>query len=195
MGSMPSSSAAMFICALGDEERLRRAEAAHGAGRRLVGVDVVAPVAVGGVAVEHGAEVADEERGGGPHGVVGAAVEVDLQVLGHQRAVLRVKPTRERSVMGWRRRPAASSSSRVRVNFTGRPVRRARKAAQTSHERSSILPPKPPPTAGLITRTSFSRSPSAEASRHWTMYGVCVEVHSVTRPSGSACARLEHGSR
>ena len=62
----------------GDEERLRGPEASHGAGRRLVGVDVAAPEAVGRVAVEHGPEVAAEEGGGRPHGVVGAAVQEDL---------------------------------------------------------------------------------------------------------------------
>ena len=99
--------------------------------------------------------------------------------------------------MPWRRRPKASSSSRVSVNFTGRPVLRAANAAQNSHDRSSILPPKPPPTAGLITRTSFSRSPSAAASMHWVMYGICVDVQSVhpavRLPAGQGRAGLQVG--
>ncbi|VTR70877.1 hypothetical protein DESC_870033 [Desulfosarcina cetonica] len=72
---------------LGGKQGLGRTESAHGRGWGLVGVHMLAQVAVVGIAVEHGAEVSGQETGRGAHGVVGAAIKIDVQILGHDRAV------------------------------------------------------------------------------------------------------------
>ena len=89
-------------------------------------------------------------------------------------------------------------SLRVSVQRTGRPVARASQATRTSST-SSPLPPKPPPTSGATTRTWSGAMPriAAKPSRSW--WGVCVDSHTVRRPSstelGGVRARLDRARR
>src|SRR5260370_8761687 len=61
---------------------------------------------------------------------------------------------------GWRPRWIKNTSSRVQVILTGRPVRRDSSQAQISCENGSLLPPKPPPTLGPLTRLCHWVRPS-----------------------------------
>ncbi|PYN83576.1 MAG: hypothetical protein DMD96_01700 [Candidatus Rokuibacteriota bacterium] len=57
------------------------------------------------------------------------------------------------------------------------------------------MAPKPPPTSGAITRTCSSARPSAAATAARTANGICVDAHTVSRPSGaSGCATTPRGS-
>ena len=86
-----------------------------------------------------------------------------------------LKPIRTHTFMLTRGRlPARNSSSRVLMIFTGRRALRARIAFTTALLSSQDLPPKPPPTAVWITRTSASRTPRAEAMRIRAMNSVWV---------------------
>ena len=66
---------------------LRRAKTAHGTCRWFVGVYMFSHKTVMGIAVEHGPEISAQKRGRGTHGIVGPAVQIDVQILCHQGAV------------------------------------------------------------------------------------------------------------
>src|SRR5580692_4781885 len=78
------------------------------------------------------------------------------------------------------RRVVVNSSSRVKQILTGKPPAflESRQAAKSMGSISN-LPPKPPPTAILITRTSFKSifKVFANASRH--LNGAWDDVHKV----------------
>ena len=59
--------------------------------------------------------------------------------------------------------------------------------------RDADLPPNPPPTYGVITRTLSAGSFSACISWFFTGNGVCVPTHTVTLPFSTA-ATAECGS-
>ena len=87
-GSMPRSHGDLVELHLEGEARLRRAVAALGAARRLVGEDARAVEAVRRDLVGHGLERARVVRRGDAVGAVGAAVEQGLEVHRRDRAVL-----------------------------------------------------------------------------------------------------------
>jgi len=62
---------------------------------------------------------------------------------------------------------AMNSSSLVRTSFTGRQSLMESRALQNWAESSSNLLPNPPPVYLEITLTSFSLSPSVQASSTW----------------------------
>src|SRR5258708_1059045 len=80
-----------------------------------------------------------------------AAIEKRTEVHSRQ-CTSRFTPVLIHIFTGWRPRCSKNTSSRVQVILTGRPVRRASSQAQISWEKGSVLPPKPPPTLGAITR-------------------------------------------
>ena len=98
----------------------------------------------------------------------------------------RFAPTRTRIVAGWRLRQR-NSSARSSVAFTGRPALRA-SAATSASSRTNVLAPNEPPIGGATTRTSSGRSPNAPATSARVLNGVCVPVHSVSRPSSHSAS-------
>ena len=86
-------------------------------------------------------------------------------------------------------RPCDASvlSERCSVHLTGAPSCTAAYAAATSSGQTSIFRPKPPPTSGVMTRTS--RSPGSSIARNvLTRCGTCVDVQTVTRPLSASGA-------
>ena len=58
----------------------------------------------------------------------------------------------------------------------------------------ALLPPKPPPRNGVMTRTCSESSPSARATRSRVGNGVCVEAQTVSRAAvtsaSAACGSI-----
>ena len=94
-----------------------------------------------------------------------------------------------------RRCPQVNSSPRLHCTFTGRSTAWASRAASIATV-APCLPPKPPPKSGTITRASSSSTPRASANSRRTLNGVCVPVHTVTRPSrhSASAARGSSGA-
>ena len=87
------------------------------------------------------------------------------------------------------------SSLRVGTQITGRPVRSAQAATTVYSECSPALPPNPPPTWGVTTRTVDCSTPSALHTWPWTRCGIWFDTHSVRRPVvGSTSAAAPSGS-
>ena len=80
-----------------------------------------------------------------------------------------------------------NSSARSSAAFTGRPALRA-SAATSASSRTNVLAPNEPPIGGATTRTSSGRSPNAPATSARVLNGVCVPVHSVSRPSSHSAS-------
>ena len=78
-----------------------------------------------------------------------------------------------------------SSSSRLQTTRTGLPDALARRAASTACC-DALLPPKPPPTYGVMTRTWSSDMFSARATCDLSGKGVCVPAQTVTFPFSMA---------
>ncbi len=53
-----------------------------------------------------------------------------------------------------------------------------------------LLPPKPPPTNGVMTRTFSFANPIACAIAAWFGNGVCVEFHTVIVPFSSRASAV-----
>ena len=99
-----------------------------------------------------------------------------------RRTVCRVAP---------RRPPSSCSAWRSLTSRTGRPVIRASSAAASASKPAPCLPPKPPPTNSVRTRTSSLRSPNAAASSSRAENIPCVETQAVSwSPSHEATARV-----
>ena len=98
----------------------------------------------------------------------------------------RFAPMRTRIVAGWRLRQR-NSSARSSVAFTGRSALRA-SAATSASSRTNVFAPKEPPIGGAITRTSPGGIPNAPATSARVLNGVCVPVHSVSRPSSHSAS-------
>jgi hypothetical protein len=137
---------------------LRHAEAAEGAGRRLVGVDRRAPGAHVGNGV--GAHCMDRHAvgdGRSPRGI-GAGVEVAGHVAGEQLAIRVGAEARghpSRMALGAR---GHAFGPRVDASRTGGPRCQAATAIKRLHRESS-LPPKPPPQAVGTMRTRLGLQP------------------------------------
>ena len=78
-----------------------------------------------------------------------------------------------------------NSSVRVYSYCTGRPVRSTASATRSSVS-SSCLPPNPPPTRAVNTRTRSGGSARIRASSLRTRNGTCVLVRITSRPSSSS---------
>ena len=92
------------------------------------------------------------------------------------------------------------SSDRVGTHWTGRPVRSAQAPTTTYSECRPALPPNPPPTCGVTTRTFSCSRLSAEQNWPWTRCGIWFDTHSVTRPVsgvdlGRGAVRLHRNDR
>ena len=88
---------------------------------------------------------------------------------------------------------ATMFSERVSVHFTGRPSVWAALAATAYSTYMSILAPKPPPTAGAITRTCSASSPVAAAMPATRPCGCWVGTRT-KRPSPSISTTMPFGS-
>ena len=78
-----------------------------------------------------------------------------------------------------------NSSARLHTTRTGLPASVARRAASIACC-DALLPPKPPPTYGVMTRTFSAGSFSACATCVFSGNGVCVPAHTVTLPFSTA---------
>ena len=67
------------------------------------------------------------------------------------------------------------SSLRVLIHVTGRPVRNAAAATTNCSAYSPALPPNPPPTWGVTTRTSALSTFNARARPICSTWGIWVE--------------------
>ena len=76
---------------------------------------------------------------------------------------------------------AVNCSSRVNSSCTGRPSR-STASATTSSVSISCLPPNPPPTRAVSTRTWLRSSPNSPHSASRVRNGVCELVRSTSRP-------------
>jgi hypothetical protein len=88
---------------------------------------------------------------------------------------------------------ARKSSVRDITTDTGRRSRRVSAAASGSS--STNFAPKPPPIGVATTFTSCSGRPSTSAISERVKKSACVEVHTVSIPSGSTAASAARGSR
>ena len=84
-------------------------------------------------------------------------------------------------------------SERVSVHFTGLPSFWATSRVTTSSGATAILPPKPPPTSGAMTRSLCSGRPRVSASIVLRMCGTWVEDH-MTSCSPVGSTTVERGS-
>ena len=81
-----------------------------------------------------------------------------------------------------------NSSFRLHATWTGTPASRERRTASSAWL-FSVLPPKPPPTKGVRTRTFSSGTPRSSAAALRSGKGVWVEAQTVARsPSTRASA-------
>ena len=87
----------------------------------------------------------------------------------------------------------SSDSERVSVHLTGLPSFWATSSVTTSSGATAILPPKPPPTSGAMTRSLCSGSPRVSASIVLRMCGTWVEDH-MTSCSPLGSTTVERGS-
>ena len=87
----------------------------------------------------------------------------------------------------------SSDSERVSVHFTGLPSFWATSRVTTSSGATAILPPKPPPTSGAMTRSLCSGRPRVSASIVLRMCGTCVADH-MTSCSPVGSTTVERGS-
>ncbi len=85
--------------------------------------------------------------------------------------------------------PTVNSSARLQATRTGRPACLARIAASVEIP-AACLPPKPPPVAGTMIRTSCSSSVSAAATWALTGNGVWVPVQTVSLPPSHAATAV-----
>ena len=73
----------------------------------------------------------------------------------------------------------------VQATWTGFPAAFTRRAAWTAW-RLRLLPPKPPPTKGMITWTFAAGIPRVWAISSFRRNGACVEAQTVAFPSLSS---------
>ncbi len=86
-------------------------------------------------------------------------------------------------------------SERVSFQRTGTPCLRDSATHSSSSAYTSSLEPNPPPTAGAITRSWCSGTPSVTATITLSTWGICVEVYSVrSPPNGCGMATTARGS-
>ncbi len=105
-----------------------------------------------------------------------------------------VAPSLTRTIAGWRL-SVWNSSARPSTAFTGRPDLRA-SAATIASRRTNVFAPNEPPIGSQTTRTPSGSIPKMRARSERTLNGVCVPVHTSSRPSrhratdacGSMCA-------
>jgi hypothetical protein len=106
-------------------------------------------------------------------------------------------PTRSPAAVAWspteRRTPRPCMPTRFAVrsstNLTGRPSRRAAAATTMWSQTPPVaLPPKPPPTAGTITRTSSTGRPSVRTIWARAADGTWVDTHTVSLPPSPGTA-------
>ena len=87
--------------------------------------------------------------------------------------------------IGWRVVVAVNVSSRLNSSCTGRPSRSTARAT-TSSVSISCLPPNPPPTRPVSTRTRSAGRSNSRATASRVRNGVWVLVRRVSRPSSSS---------
>ncbi len=83
--------------------------------------------------------------------------------------------------LGWRERVQEKTSSRVSSSSTQRPPTFSQSQALRGSYSTSCLLPKPPPTHGLITRTSPQGISRARPMEWRMMCGIWVEVTQTMR--------------
>ena len=86
------------------------------------------------------------------------------------------------------------SSLRVATHTTGAPSRIASAATTSCSGYSPALPPKPPPTGGVTTRTRLASTPSPVARSWRNRCGIWVAPYTSRRPSACTTAAAACGS-